>query len=72
MIFLRCGCTHLNLLFTLSLIQFQDNDFPSLSGGRVVRIATHPDYQGVSLAIVLQSSERVSSVILCTQYVTVT
>eukprot|EP00057_Strongylocentrotus_purpuratus_P027106 XP_011681580.1 PREDICTED: N-acetyltransferase 10 [Strongylocentrotus purpuratus] len=27
--------------------QFQDNDFPSLSGGRVVRIATHPDYQGM-------------------------
>ncbi|CAH1787885.1 unnamed protein product [Owenia fusiformis] len=27
--------------------QFQDHDFPSLSGGRVVRIATHPDYQGM-------------------------
>ncbi|XP_077994185.1 RNA cytidine acetyltransferase-like isoform X2 [Glandiceps talaboti] len=27
--------------------QFQDNEFPSLSGGRVVRIATHPDYQGM-------------------------
>ncbi|XP_072031061.1 RNA cytidine acetyltransferase-like [Amphiura filiformis] len=27
--------------------QFQDNDFPSLSGARVVRIATHPDYQGM-------------------------
>nr|XP_054761820.1 RNA cytidine acetyltransferase-like [Lytechinus pictus] len=27
--------------------QFQDNDFASLSGGRVVRIATHPDYQGM-------------------------
>ncbi|KAJ8299182.1 hypothetical protein KUTeg_023242 [Tegillarca granosa] len=26
--------------------QFQDHDFPSLSGARVVRIATHPDYQG--------------------------
>ncbi|XP_029633434.1 RNA cytidine acetyltransferase [Octopus sinensis] len=25
--------------------QFQDNDFASLSGVRVVRIATHPDYQ---------------------------
>uniref|UniRef100_A0A915KZF8 RNA cytidine acetyltransferase n=1 Tax=Romanomermis culicivorax TaxID=13658 RepID=A0A915KZF8_ROMCU len=25
--------------------QFQDNDFPSLSGARIVRIATHPDYQ---------------------------
>ncbi|XP_038050759.1 RNA cytidine acetyltransferase-like isoform X2 [Patiria miniata] len=29
------------------LQQFQDNDFPSLSGARVVRIATHPDYQGM-------------------------
>ena len=25
--------------------QFQDNEFPSLSGARVVRIATHPEYQ---------------------------
>lgn len=25
--------------------QFQDPDFPSLSGGRVVRISTHPEYQ---------------------------
>eukprot|EP01117_Protostelium_nocturnum_P018846 TRINITY_DN7970_c0_g1_i1.p1 TRINITY_DN7970_c0_g1~~TRINITY_DN7970_c0_g1_i1.p1 ORF type:complete len:791 (-),score=318.96 TRINITY_DN7970_c0_g1_i1:639-2771(-) len=25
--------------------QYQDPDFPSLSGARVVRIATHPDYQ---------------------------
>jgi len=25
--------------------QFQDNDFPSLAGARIVRIATHPDYQ---------------------------
>ncbi|KAF4525079.1 hypothetical protein B566_EDAN001993 [Ephemera danica] len=27
--------------------QFQDQDFPQLSGARVVRIATHPDYQGM-------------------------
>ncbi|KAL5006527.1 hypothetical protein ScPMuIL_015333 [Solemya velum] len=27
--------------------QFQDPDFPGLSGARVVRIATHPDYQGM-------------------------
>ncbi|KAL0968698.1 hypothetical protein UPYG_G00270350 [Umbra pygmaea] len=27
--------------------QFQDPDFASLSGGRVVRIAVHPDYQGM-------------------------
>ncbi|KAI0242812.1 RNA cytidine acetyltransferase [Lamellibrachia satsuma] len=26
---------------------FQDHDFGSLSGGRIVRIATHPDYQGM-------------------------
>lgn len=28
-------------------MQFQDPDFGGLSGGRVVRIAVHPDYQGV-------------------------
>lgn len=28
--------------------QYQDPDFPRLSGARIVRIATHPDYQGVS------------------------
>ncbi|XP_014674261.1 PREDICTED: N-acetyltransferase 10-like [Priapulus caudatus] len=27
--------------------QFQDPEFPGLAGGRVVRIATHPDYQGM-------------------------
>lgn len=27
--------------------QFQDHDFPGLSGARVVRIATHPDYQSM-------------------------
>ncbi|XP_063227947.1 RNA cytidine acetyltransferase [Bacillus rossius redtenbacheri] len=27
--------------------QFQDQDFPMLTGARVVRIATHPDYQGM-------------------------
>ncbi|XP_046395652.1 RNA cytidine acetyltransferase isoform X2 [Ischnura elegans] len=27
--------------------QYQDVDFPSLCGARVVRIATHPDYQGM-------------------------
>ncbi|XP_071957067.1 RNA cytidine acetyltransferase-like [Antedon mediterranea] len=27
--------------------QFQDNEFASLSGARVIRIATHPDYQGM-------------------------
>lgn len=27
--------------------QFNDSDFGSLSGGRIVRIATHPDFQKV-------------------------
>ncbi|XP_058806427.1 RNA cytidine acetyltransferase [Phymastichus coffea] len=27
--------------------QFQDEDFPSLCGARIVRIATHPDYQSM-------------------------
>nr|CAD7440104.1 unnamed protein product [Timema bartmani] len=27
--------------------QFQDQDFPMLSGARIVRIATHPDYHGM-------------------------
>ena len=27
--------------------QYQDYDFPALSGARVVRIATHPNYQGM-------------------------
>ena len=29
-------------------LQFQDSDFASLSGARIVRIATHPDYARVS------------------------
>ncbi|KAF5302820.1 hypothetical protein FQA39_LY02000 [Lamprigera yunnana] len=27
--------------------QYQDPDFPKLAGARIVRIATHPDYQGM-------------------------
>ena len=27
--------------------QFQDHQFAQLSGARIVRIATHPDFQGV-------------------------
>ena len=27
--------------------QFNDHDFAGLPGGRIVRIATHPDFQGV-------------------------
>ena len=29
--------------------QFNDHDFAGLSGGRIVRIATHPDFQGVGI-----------------------
>lgn len=29
--------------------QFGEPDFAKLSGARIVRIATHPDYQGVSM-----------------------
>lgn len=32
--------------------QYQDQDFPTLSGARIVRIATHPDYHGVTLSII--------------------
>ena len=31
--------------------QYQDEEFPSLAGARVVRIATHPDYQSVSIRL---------------------
>ncbi|XP_026678334.1 RNA cytidine acetyltransferase [Diaphorina citri] len=30
--------------------QYQDEDFPALCGARVVRVATHPDYQGLDRA----------------------
>ena len=28
--------------------QYQDQEFPKLSGARIIRIATNPNYQGVS------------------------
>lgn len=34
--------------------QYQDTNFPKLCGARIVRIATHPDHQGVSVYHVLQ------------------
>lgn len=34
--------------------QYQDPDFPRLSGARIVRIATHPDYQGVSVITIFR------------------
>ena len=33
--------------------QFNDHEFAGLSGGRIVRIATHPDFQGVRKMIIL-------------------
>lgn len=33
--------------------QYQDEDFPSLNGARIVRIATHPEYQGVIYPVIL-------------------
>ena len=41
------GCVVLLSCWLVSPAQFQDPDFGGLSGGRVVRIAVHPDYQGV-------------------------
>ena len=40
-----CGSAHWP--HPLSISQFVDHDFPSLSGARIVRIASHPDIQGV-------------------------
>lgn len=37
------------ILNPLLLSQFQDPEFGTLSGGRVVRIAVNPDYQGVRI-----------------------
>ncbi|KAK7043280.1 N-acetyltransferase 10 [Halocaridina rubra] len=33
--------------------QFQNHDFPQLSGARIIRIATHPQLQGVSFTVCL-------------------
>ena len=46
--FFRGEATFYWLLLRSSFIQFSDHDFASLSGGRIVRIATHPDFQRVS------------------------
>ena len=35
-------------MFFYYIIKFQDDGFPSLSGARIVRIATHPNYQRVN------------------------
>lgn len=42
------GCLLLLSYWLVPPSQFQDPDFGGLSGGRVVRIAVHPDYQGVT------------------------
>lgn len=36
------------ICFVLFLLQFQDQEFGSLSGARIIRIATHPNFQRVS------------------------
>lgn len=38
--------------------QYQDDDFASLSGARIVRVAVHPDYAKVKKFIPLSSKER--------------
>uniref|UniRef100_A0A9J8B8Q7 RNA cytidine acetyltransferase n=1 Tax=Cyprinus carpio carpio TaxID=630221 RepID=A0A9J8B8Q7_CYPCA len=48
--------------------QFQDPEFGSLSGGRIVRIAVNPDYQGVnyfSFSVYIQPLCHCPSVIYC-------
>lgn len=40
------------ILNPILLSQFQDPEFGTLSGGRVVRIAVNPDYQGVRICYV--------------------
>lgn len=45
----------------VSPTQFQDPDFGGLSGGRVVRIAVHPDYQGVTCPCAPQTCCAVTS-----------
>lgn len=47
-------------------MQFQDPDFGGLSGGRVVRIAVHPDYQGVNILKPIVSSQQWYHVNGCT------
>lgn len=38
--------------------QFNDRDFPKLAGARIVRIATHPNYQRVTIADYLKLSHK--------------
>lgn len=33
--------------------QFGDRDFPQLRGARIIRIATHPNYQKVKVFLIL-------------------
>uniref|UniRef100_A0A673HS16 RNA cytidine acetyltransferase n=1 Tax=Sinocyclocheilus rhinocerous TaxID=307959 RepID=A0A673HS16_9TELE len=52
--------------------QFQDPEFGSLSGGRIVRIAVNPDYQGVNdfsfSSVCIQPLCHCPSVIYCQYY----
>ena len=45
-LFVWFRCPELVPLFWL--LQFQDQEFGSLSGARIIRIATHPNFQRVS------------------------
>lgn len=45
--------------------QFVDHEFAGLSGARIVRIATHPDYQGVSTLSNVISYVHVKASTLC-------
>ncbi|KAJ3238254.1 N-acetyltransferase 10 [Chytriomyces hyalinus] len=45
------GRTNGDLIPWVMATQFQDDDFSSLSGARVVRIATHPDFVGMGYGL---------------------
>ncbi len=47
MFFRRGVCSGWLCIITLPTLQFSDADFAGLSGARVVRIATHADFQGM-------------------------
>lgn len=38
--------------------QYQDQDFPALAGARIVRIATHPEYQNVNLNVIIRINKN--------------
>ena len=56
--------------------QFQDHQFPQMSGARIVRIATHQDFQGVRVMytsfLTLATTGEILPLILCHQSETYT